>query len=240
MHVYIEDEEIVTTDGHPFYVEGTGFIPSEELKPGDLVRLADGRTVPVISIEIEYVDEPVLVYNFEVENSHTYYVSELGVLVHNTGCPKDTPAEVETIAMPSKVSGSGKVDFYVGSKGAATSLEAYDAFSISINNLQPDKGYALFDDLKIAIGSAGKNRDWHHIVEQSQIKKSGFTPELIHNTNNIISIDRATHRKISGYYSTKSFDFTNGLSVRDWLAGQSYEEQYKFGIEVLRKFGVIK
>ena len=107
VHVYIEDEEIVTTDGHPFYVEGAGFIPSEELKPGDLVRLADGRTVPVISIEIEYLDEPVLVYNFEVENSHTYYVSELGVLVHNTGCPKDTPAEVETIAMPSKVSESG-------------------------------------------------------------------------------------------------------------------------------------
>ena len=108
MHVYIEDEEIVTTDGHPFYVEGVGFVPSENLETGDIVRLADGRKVPVISIELEYLEEPVYVYNFEVEASHTYYVSELGVLVHNTGCPTDTPSEVETIAMPSK---AGKTSY---------------------------------------------------------------------------------------------------------------------------------
>ncbi len=94
--------------------------------------------------------------------------------------------------------------------------------------------------MKKAIGSAGEGNDWHHIVEQSQIKKSGFSPELIHNTDNIIAIDHATHMKITGYYNTKSFDFTNGLSVRDWLAGQSYEKQYNFGLDVLRKFGVIK
>ena len=46
--------------------------------------------------------------------------------------------------------------------------------------------------------------------------------------------------RITGYYNTKSFDFTNGLSVRDWLAGQSYEEQYSFGLDVLKRFGVIE
>ena len=82
-------------------------MPSENLETGDIVRLADGRKVPVISIELEYLEEPVYVYNFEVEDSHTYYVSELGVLVHNTGCPTDTPSEVETIAMPSKAGKGG-------------------------------------------------------------------------------------------------------------------------------------
>lgn len=77
-------------------------------------------------------------------------------------------------------------------------------------------------------------------MEQSQIKKSGFSPEQIHNTNNIIAVDHATHMRITGYYNTKSFDFTNGLSVRDWLAGQSYEEQYSFGLDVLKRFGVIE
>ena len=109
-----------------------------------------------------------------------------------------------------------------------------------INDLTPNQGYSSFKSLKKAIGSAGEGNDWHHIVEQSQIKKSGFSPELIHNTDNIIAIDHATHMKITGYYNTKSFDFTNGLSVRDWLAGQSYEKQYNFGLDVLRKFGVIK
>jgi len=46
------------------------------------------------------------------------------------------------------------------------------------------------------------------------------------------------HRKISGYYKTTTFDFTKGLSVRVWLAGQSYEIQYDFGIQILKIFGV--
>ena len=29
-------------------------------------------------------------------------------------------------------------------------------------------------------------------------------------------------------------------SVRDWLTGQSYEEQYNFGLDILRQFGVIE
>lgn len=105
--------------------------------------------------------------------------------------------------------------------------------------MPPNQGFNSFDELKRAVGSAGKGYDWHHIVEQSQIKKSGFAPEIIHNTNNIIAVDHETHLKISGYYNTKSFDFTNGLSVRDWLAGQSYEEQYEFGLNVLKMFEVI-
>ncbi len=35
----------------------------------------------------------------------------------------------------------------------------------------------------------------------------------------IIAVEHATNMKITGYYNTKSFRFTNGLSVREWLAG---------------------
>jgi len=94
--------------------------------------------------------------------------------------------------------------------------------------------------MKNDIGSPGVGNDWHHVVEQSQIKKSGFSSQQINNTSNITSVDHATHMQISGYYNTKGLDFTNGLSVRDWLAGQSYEYQYNFGLNVLRQFGVIK
>jgi len=89
------------------------------------------------------------------------------------------------------------------------------------------------------LGSPGEGNAWHHIVEQSQIKKSGFAPTQIHNTNNLIAVDKATHAKISGYYNTSTFQFTNCLKVRDWLAGQSFEAQYEFGLKVLRDFGVI-
>ncbi len=110
----------------------------------------------------------------------------------------------------------------------------------AINNLPVNQGYDSFDKLKKAIGSAGDGNHWHHIVEQSQIQKSGFAEQLIHNTSNIIAVDAATHAKITGFYNTKTFEFTDGLSVRDWLAGRSYEYQYVFGLEVLRQFGVIE
>ena len=102
------------------------------------------------------------------------------------------------------------------------------------------QGFNTFNDAKKAFGSAGEGKHWHHIVEQSQIQKSGFDSTQIHNTNNLIAIDKATHAKISGNYNTKSFDFTGGLSIRDWLAGQSYQTQYDFGMNVLNKFGVIE
>ena len=35
---------------------------------------------------VEYLERPVKVYNFEVEDWHTYFVSEYNVFVHNTVC----------------------------------------------------------------------------------------------------------------------------------------------------------
>lgn len=96
-----------------------------------------------------------------------------------------------------------------------------------------------FNDAKKALGSAGEGKQWHHIVEQSQINKSGLDPTQIHNTNNLVAIDKATHAKISGYYSSKQA-FTGGETVRNWLAGQSYETQYEFGVNIIKDYGVIK
>ena len=101
------------------------------------------------------------------------------------------------------------------------------------------KGFGSFSALKNFLGSPGKDKVWHHIVEQSQIKKSGFSSTMINNTDNVITVDADIHRKISGYYSSKP-DFTGGKTVMNWLAGQSLEEQKKFGKDVLRQYGVIE
>ena len=97
------------------------------------------------------------------------------------------------------------------------------------------KGFDTYRQLKNEIGSPGAGNEWHHIVEQSQISKSGFSPQMIQNTNNIMSISKTTHRAISGYYSSVQ-PFTNGMTVRNWLAGQSFNAQYEFGINVIKMF----
>lgn len=122
---------------------------------------------------------------------------------------------------------------------AGASLVGIEATPLNtFNNLPSNQGYSSFGKLKKAIGSAGEGKHWHHIVEQSQIKKSGFSSELINNTNNIIAIDHETHMKITGYYKRIYGD--TGMSLRDYLAGQSYDTQYKVGMDVLKMFSVIE
>ncbi len=45
--------------------------------------LADGTTATVTKTYGEQLEQPVIVYNFEVSDFHTYYVTDTGVLVHN-------------------------------------------------------------------------------------------------------------------------------------------------------------
>ena len=83
VHVFVGDEEIVTTEEHPFYVEDEGFVPANKLKEGYILRTSDDEEVSVDQIEIEYLTESVKVYNLRVKGFHTYFVSDKNVLVHN-------------------------------------------------------------------------------------------------------------------------------------------------------------
>jgi hypothetical protein len=83
-----------TTPDHPIYVEGQGWLNAENLSLGDRLRRADGGTAKVLAIERVVLAEPVAVYNFTVKGPHTYFVLEVGVLVHNeSGCKYNPDAE---------------------------------------------------------------------------------------------------------------------------------------------------
>ena len=88
VYVTINGEVIETTKEHPFWIEGQGWTKAEFLKAGDIVRSEDGSGIEIEDVEIFELpeDEYVVVYNFEVADFHSYYVSEFNVLVHNT-CP---------------------------------------------------------------------------------------------------------------------------------------------------------
>lgn len=85
LYLTIDEEIIETTEDHPFWVEGQGWTSAKLLQPGDVVRLKDGSTQCVDDIEIVELPEGeyVAVYNFEVADFHTYFVSDFDVLVHN-------------------------------------------------------------------------------------------------------------------------------------------------------------
>ena len=54
-----------------------------QLRAGDILVLSNGSYVTVEKIQHEILGSPVKVYNFEVEDFHTYFVGESSVLVHN-------------------------------------------------------------------------------------------------------------------------------------------------------------
>ena len=86
IHLVINGEEIVTTESHPFYVKDKGFINAGELDVGDELLDSSGNVLLLESLEIELTSNPTTVYNFQVEDFHTYYVGENCVWVHNAEC----------------------------------------------------------------------------------------------------------------------------------------------------------
>ena len=83
VHLTINGELINTTYYHPFYVKDVGFVSAGELYIGDTLLDSNGNTLLLEDREVENLDEPVKVYNFQVEDFHTYHVGENGTLVHN-------------------------------------------------------------------------------------------------------------------------------------------------------------
>ena len=82
--LHVDGEVISTTEEHPFWVADKGWVEAEDLRVGDLLTTEDG-----IIIDIDWIGKregDFEVYNFEVEDFHTYFVSDLEVLVHNANC----------------------------------------------------------------------------------------------------------------------------------------------------------
>ena len=95
IHLVINGEEIITTETHPFYVKDRGFVDAGELLVGDSLLDVHGNVLLIEDIQIEYPEEPTTVYNFQVEDFHTYHVGEQFVLVHNASSKYATAQEFE-------------------------------------------------------------------------------------------------------------------------------------------------
>ena len=99
-------------------------------------------------------------------------------------------------------------------------------------------GFNTFNEFKKVYGSAGDGMAWHHIVEQNADNIARFGAKKIHNTNNLIKLPHgkgSIHAKVSGFYNSKIPD--KNILVRDYVKTLNFKEQYKFGIETLKRFG---
>jgi hypothetical protein len=74
------DSEVVTTLGHPFWVNGEGWKMAKELKAGNYLHTLSG------ALKIDQVEElaqPQQAYNLVVADFNSYFVGSANVLVHD-------------------------------------------------------------------------------------------------------------------------------------------------------------
>lgn len=61
IYLKIDDEMIVTTPEHPFWVDGYGFKRAGDLVEGECVETAEGELLLIENIRKEYLAKPITV-----------------------------------------------------------------------------------------------------------------------------------------------------------------------------------
>ena len=184
-HIRASAEEIICTGGHPFYVlnaaagrekvnyegcpenaKGT-WICANELRSGDELLLADGTIVAIEAVTAEKLSEPETTYNFEVADSHTYYVSDCKVLVHNDCVSK---------ARKKAVNEAWKQERELVAKTGKGTRQWTDAEKLELLKRGKVKGY-----------------EGHHINSVKGSLAKGGDVSLISNPNNVAFVTRSEH-----------------------------------------------
>jgi len=79
-----EDETYYLTDEHPLWVQGYGWKPVQDIAVDEVIAAREGD---VLVLGNRAVAKPVQVFNFEVQNTPSYFVGERGIWAHNASCP---------------------------------------------------------------------------------------------------------------------------------------------------------
>ncbi|MCP4347874.1 MAG: hypothetical protein GY795_20415 [Desulfobacterales bacterium] len=74
-------EKLDTTGEHPFWLKNQGWTDAIDLLPGDEIFSSKGGWLRVAGAT--WLSEHQTVYNFKVEDFHSYFVGNLGAWVHN-------------------------------------------------------------------------------------------------------------------------------------------------------------
>jgi hypothetical protein len=82
----INQETIITTRGHRFWITGNGWKMAKFLQPGAQLVAVSGS----MDLQSAEAGEEAEAYNLEVGQFHTYFVGRSRVLVHDNTCPQPT------------------------------------------------------------------------------------------------------------------------------------------------------
>ncbi|WP_174807056.1 polymorphic toxin-type HINT domain-containing protein, partial [Paenibacillus elgii] len=162
-NIHVSDQTIEATFNHPFYVKDKGWTFVKDLKAGDLLVQSDGNTIKVNSIELER--KHAIVYNMTVDEFHTYFVSDLGIWVHNTNCPLNTVVEEKNVTNQLKSLSTKQQESFENIK---TQLASGDYTGLNVHALTGDKKGLMSADFK-GFGQGRGNARIYFKIEDGKV-----------------------------------------------------------------------
>ncbi len=109
IHLNIDGEEIVTTPAHPFYVKNIGFVLAGDLEEGTTLVDNEGNELHLLIKRWEQLQSAIPVYNFAVEDYHTYFVGSTNVLEHNK-CGAENITKTKRCPLGENMKNAGMAD----------------------------------------------------------------------------------------------------------------------------------
>ena len=140
-HVTINGEIITSTQTHPYYVEGKGWVLAQNLHVGDILVMLNGERVILELVQHEILETPVITYNFEVEGFHTYFVGDSGIFVHNKCKPYKYMTNQDKNILKNEIKNSHDVTFLTKSDAEQFVLDNYTDFPKEIAGGRSAKGW---------------------------------------------------------------------------------------------------
>ena len=197
IHIGVNGETISATPTHPFYVDKLGWTLARSLRAGDILVLSNGELVTVEWVQHEILESPIKVYNFEVEDFHTYFVGENGIFVHN-GCGDNSWNDYQKEHAGEGKNRSELAAEYNAAKPAKSTNNTNKVHANSLDTGLPAEGYTL------------RNKDTGEILKYGETtrEKQRYTQKYLDNNNAMyVSEIRGTKREMHYWQHEKIIDY---------------------------------
>lgn len=140
LNIQIGETTITCSPEHPFWVPDIGWQKAGKLEPGDSLLTTANQVVRVDSIKRR--EGSFTVFNITVEVLNTYFVSNLGILVHNKPMRRNQTTADDQLEGGHKWrgdfpgnAGSNEVLYREGSDGLITHYQTYDQDGLPIQRV---------------------------------------------------------------------------------------------------------
>ena len=186
-------------------VQGKWWTSAIEIKEGDKLVLSNGEVTEVLDVSVKEGSYPIKTYNLSVDENHTFFVDETGVLTHNTVKVKSCTATKSVSATVEKVRYGEQYTKLNGKKALKSNVEYVT-----------EEGYKYITD------SSGRISNVEGRLNAGKAKRNAYAQRTVGKGNGRVGTDDGGHLIASIFKGSGDLDnlvpMNATLNREDWKA----------------------